>query len=71
MGMRRLLIASVLCAATYGCGTTSTEPKAAAPTEPTAAATQPRSVRVITGAILAARADMHFAGLVRSARRWY
>jgi len=49
MGMRRLLIASVLCAATYGCGTTSTEPKAAAaPTEPTAAATQPRREPVYT-----------------------
>jgi hypothetical protein len=48
MGMRRLLIASVLCTATYGCGTTSTEPKAAAPTEPTAAATQPRREPVYT-----------------------
>jgi len=49
MGMRRLLIASVLCAATYGCATTSTEPKAAAaPTEPTAAATQPRREPVYT-----------------------
>ena len=49
MGMRRLLIVSVLCAAAYGCGTTSTEPKAAAaPTEPTAAATQPRREPVYT-----------------------
>ena len=48
MGMRRLLIASVLCAATYGCGTTSTEPKAAAPAEPKAAATQPRREPVYT-----------------------
>ncbi len=48
MGMRRLLIASVLCTATYGCGTTSTEPKAAARTEPTAAATQPRREPVYT-----------------------
>ena len=31
MRVRLLLIASVLCAATYGCGTTPTEPKTTAP----------------------------------------
>jgi hypothetical protein len=46
MRMRRLLIASVLCTATYGCGTTPTEPKAAA-SEPKAAA-QPRREPVYT-----------------------
>ncbi len=30
MRMRRLLIASVLCTVTYGCGTAPTEPRAAA-----------------------------------------
>ena len=56
MRMHRLLIAFVLCTVTYGCGTTPTEPKAAAPTEPkaatpteaTAAATQPRKEPVYT-----------------------
>jgi len=55
MRIRGLLMASVLCAATCGCGTTPTgpkataaaEPKAAAPTEPKAAA-QPRSEPVYT-----------------------
>jgi len=44
MRVRLLLIASVLCATTYGCGTTPTEPKTAA--QPTAA--QPRSEPVYT-----------------------
>ena len=44
MRVRLLLIASVLCAATYGCGTTPTEPKTAA--QSTAA--QPRSEPVYT-----------------------
>ncbi len=44
MRFRLLLIASVLCATTYGCGTTPTEPKTAA--QPTAA--QPRSEPVYT-----------------------
>ncbi len=39
MRVRLLLIASVLCATTYGCGTTPTEPKTAA---------QPRSEPVYT-----------------------
>ena len=55
MRIRGLLIASVLCAATCGCGTAPTgpkaaaaaEPKAAAPTEAKAAA-QPRSEPVYT-----------------------
>ncbi len=47
MHIRQLLIVSVLCTATYGCGTTPTEPKAAAPTEPKAAA-QPRREPVYT-----------------------
>ena len=40
-----LLIASVLCATTYGCGTTSTEPKTAAAQS---AAAKPRSEPVYT-----------------------
>jgi hypothetical protein len=47
MRMHRLLIASVLCTATYGCGTTPTESKAAAPAEPRAAV-QPRREPVYT-----------------------
>jgi hypothetical protein len=47
MRIHRLLIASVLCAAAYGCETTPTGPKAAAPAEPKAAA-QPRSEPVYT-----------------------
>ena len=47
MRIRGLLIASVLCTATCGCGTTPTEPKAAAPAEPKAVA-QPRSEPVYT-----------------------
>jgi len=44
MRIRRLLIASVLCTATYGCGTTPTEPRATTPTEPKAAAsTEPKA----------------------------
>ena len=44
MRVRVLLIASVLCATTYGCGTTPTEPKTAAPKT----AAQPRSEPVYT-----------------------
>jgi len=44
MRVRLLLIASVLCATTYGCGTTPTEPKTAAQT----AAAKPRSEPVYT-----------------------
>ena len=46
MRMCRLLIASVLCTAMYGCGTAPTESKAAASNEPRA--TQPRREPVYT-----------------------
>ena len=44
-----LLIASVLCATTYGCGTAPTDPKTAAqPTAAQTAAAKPRSEPVYT-----------------------
>ena len=52
MRIRLLLIASVLCTATYGCGTTPTEPKAAAPAEPKTAAQPHREPVYTTGSRL-------------------
>ena len=48
MRVRLLLIASVLCATTYGCGTTPTEPAAAPKTAAQPTAAQPRGEPVYT-----------------------
>jgi len=63
MRVRLLLIASVLCATTYGCGTAPTEPKT---TAAQTAAAQPRSEPVYTtGSRLPSNASGSVQGVSR------